>query len=45
MSSTMMLERTTAGLPGMGMPVGSPMTTPTGMATPANYMMVPRCSI
>ena len=46
MPSTMMLERTTTGLPGMGMPgLGSPMTTPTGMAAPANYMMVPRCSI
>jgi hypothetical protein len=46
MSSAMMMDRTGMGMPGMGMPgMGTPtMGAPTGMPTPTNYMMVPRCS-
>lgn len=46
MSSTMMMERTGMGVPGMAMPgVGTgPVTTPTGMPTVTNWMMVPRCT-
>jgi hypothetical protein len=46
MSSTMMMERTAMGMPGVGVPgmgatpVGTPTATPAG-----NYMMVPRCSM
>jgi hypothetical protein len=46
MSSAMMMDRTGMGMPGMGMPgMGTPtMGAPTGMPTPTNYMMVPRCA-
>ena len=46
MSSAMMMDRTGMGMPGMGIPgMGTPtMGAPTGMPTPTNYMMVPRCT-
>ncbi len=45
MTSTMMVERTGAVMPGMGAPATG--TTPFGtpMATAANWLMVPRCTL
>jgi hypothetical protein len=41
MSSTMMMERTGVGVPGMATPTA---TTPTGVPVGTNWMMVPRCT-
>ena len=47
MTSAMMMERTGMGLPGMGMPgMASPqLGSQTGLPSPANWMMVPRCTL
>ena len=46
MSSAMMMERTTMGMPGMSVPgMGAPAMSPsTGPAMGTNWMVVPRCT-
>ncbi len=44
MSSAMMMERTTAAFPGMGVPGFGTSPTPTGVTPGMNWMMVPRCT-
>jgi hypothetical protein len=46
MSSTMMMERTAMGMPGVGVPGMGAATVGAPTATPASgYMMVPRCTM
>jgi hypothetical protein len=47
MSSTMMMERTALGLPGVGVPGmgATPYGTPTTTPTSGGYVMVPRCTL
>ena len=44
MSSTMMMERTGVGVPGMPGMATPTATTPTGVPVGTNWMMVPRCT-
>ena len=47
MSSTVMMERTGLGLPGMGVPglSASTMMPPLGVSPSSGYLMVPRCTM
>ena len=45
MASTMMMDRSSMVMPGMGMPSTSPMGATTPAPAAPNYLMVPRCTM